>query len=180
MDLLCRFIFTCWYDFTIWTQNINYPDMIILHIWGLWCTKQVSQAGINNYIPQFNVGCNYLSLPEIPTPGIKVLIHYDIMTSPHSLKNLCHELSVDIICVSHNIYHVHCSLWPSNDIWHHRAFSSFVQVMAITWTNADISSNNAQGHISIKHYSSIFSQENTFENVVCKLWAILQWPQCAN
>ena len=40
----------------------------------LWCQKQVSQAGISNYIPQFTMGCNYLSLPEIPASGNKVLI----------------------------------------------------------------------------------------------------------
>ena len=28
--------------------------------------KQISQAGISNCIPQNTVGCNYLSLPEIP------------------------------------------------------------------------------------------------------------------
>ena len=44
------------------------------HIWGLCCQKQVSHAGTSNYIPQFTVGCNYLSLPEIPASGNKVLI----------------------------------------------------------------------------------------------------------
>ena len=34
----------------------------LAHMWGLCCQKQVSQAGISNYIPQFTVGCNYLSL----------------------------------------------------------------------------------------------------------------------
>ena len=41
--------------------------------WELCCQKQVSQAGISNYIPQFIVGCNYLSLPEIPASGNKFL-----------------------------------------------------------------------------------------------------------
>ena len=36
--------------------------------------KQVSQAGISDYFPQFTAGCNYLSLPEIPVSGAKVLI----------------------------------------------------------------------------------------------------------
>ena len=35
-------------------------------IWRLWCQKQVSQIGISNCTPQYSVGCNYLSLPEIP------------------------------------------------------------------------------------------------------------------
>ena len=45
------------------------------NVWGLWCQKQVSQAGISNYIPQFTVGCSYLSLSEIPASGNKVLIY---------------------------------------------------------------------------------------------------------
>ena len=40
--------------------------------WGLWCQKQVSQAGISNYIPQFTVGCSYLCMPEIPASSTKV------------------------------------------------------------------------------------------------------------
>ena len=43
-------------------------------IWGRCCQKQVSQAGISNYIPQQTVGCKYLSLPEMPDSGNKVLI----------------------------------------------------------------------------------------------------------
>ena len=50
-------------------------------IWGLWCQKQVSEAVINNYIPQFIVGCNYLSLPEIPTSGAKVPIYHSVFIS---------------------------------------------------------------------------------------------------
>ena len=46
-----------------------------IHIWGLWCQKQVSQAGISNYIPQFTVRCNYLSLHEIPASGNKHLMY---------------------------------------------------------------------------------------------------------
>ena len=43
------------------------------HKWRLCLQKPVSQAGIINYIPQFTVGCNYLSLREIPASGDKVL-----------------------------------------------------------------------------------------------------------
>ena len=32
--------------------------------WWLWCQKEVSRAGISNYIPQFTVGCDYLSLSD--------------------------------------------------------------------------------------------------------------------
>ena len=47
----------------------------VLTIWRLCCQKQVSQAGISNYIPQFTVGCNYLCLPEIPVSCNKVPIY---------------------------------------------------------------------------------------------------------
>ena len=53
-------------------------------IWGLWCQKQVSQAGISNCIPQHTVGCNYLSLSEIPASGAKVLISGSL---PHCVYN---------------------------------------------------------------------------------------------
>ena len=43
--------------------------------------RQVSQAGISNYIPQFTVGCNYVSLPEIPVSGNKVHICYHSLWS---------------------------------------------------------------------------------------------------
>ena len=46
------------------------------YTWGLCCQKQVSQAGISNYIPQFTVGCSYLSQPEIPVSCNKVLISH--------------------------------------------------------------------------------------------------------
>ena len=36
---------------------------------------QVYQAWISNCIPQYSVLCNYLSMPEIPTPGTKVLTY---------------------------------------------------------------------------------------------------------
>ena len=49
-----------------------YTQFSYAHIWQLWRQKQVSRTGISNYIPQFTVGCNYLSLPEIPASGNKV------------------------------------------------------------------------------------------------------------
>ena len=39
--------------------------------WSLWHQKQISQAGISDCIPQYSVGCNYLSLPDIPASGAK-------------------------------------------------------------------------------------------------------------
>ena len=54
-------------------------DATLKNIWGLRFQKQVSQAGISNYIPQFTVGCNYLSLSEIPASGAKVLIKMTLL-----------------------------------------------------------------------------------------------------
>ena len=57
-----------------WMSLSNPLGNDVHKIWGLCYQKQVSQAGISNYIPQFTVGCNYLSLPEMPASGNKVLI----------------------------------------------------------------------------------------------------------
>ena len=56
-------------------------------IWRLWYQKQVSEAGISDYISQFTVGCNYLSLSEIPASGTKVLIS---LTMVEALKTQEH------------------------------------------------------------------------------------------
>ena len=40
----------------------------------------VPQAGKSNCIPQNTVGCNYLSLPEVPASGAKVLIYVCMAT----------------------------------------------------------------------------------------------------
>ena len=61
-----------------------------IHIWGLWCQEQVSQAGISNYIPRFTVGCNHLSLPEIPASGTKVLTYDGNLSHPHTCQWLSH------------------------------------------------------------------------------------------
>ena len=55
--------------FVISNNVVSSPKHIWIH------QKQVSQAGISNYIPQFTVGCGYLSLPEIPASGAKVIIY---------------------------------------------------------------------------------------------------------
>ena len=59
-----------------WSVNDSYQSTMdydtINTKWGLCCQKQVSQTEISNYIPQFTVGCNYLSLPELPASGNKV------------------------------------------------------------------------------------------------------------
>ena len=48
------------------------------------CQKHISQGGVSNCIPQYSVGCNYLSLPEIPASGTKVLI-FDVTKNSYVL-----------------------------------------------------------------------------------------------
>ena len=45
------------------------------------------RTGISNYIPQFTVGCNYLSLPEILASGDKVLIWSQVYNYLHILTD---------------------------------------------------------------------------------------------
>ena len=96
-------------DCVVW--NILY---LYIYIWGLCCQKQVSQAGISNYIPQFTVGCNYLSLPEILASGI--------LAAKSSYVCVC-ALSYGIYCTTVYffrytvLYGIYCacpdSLWSS-------------------------------------------------------------------
>ena len=80
-----------------------------LHKWGLWCQKQVSQAGISNYILQFTARCNYLSLPEVPASGTKVLKYQLLIEGIYlpiifRVASLCQGLSSHGIDLVHRIY----------------------------------------------------------------------------
>ena len=48
--------------------HCNVSVVLLLHISGVLCQKQVSRAGTSNYITN-TVGCNYLSMPLIPASG---------------------------------------------------------------------------------------------------------------
>ena len=103
-----------------------YTELSYNAIWGHCCQKQVSQAGISNYIPQLNVGCNYLSLPEIPASGNKVhtCMYFtgfaDITIScmlriiSKGVETWQNHMRAEIWNVSINagyVMHVHCSLF---------------------------------------------------------------------
>ena len=71
--------------------------------WAPCWHKQVFQAGLSNHMPQFTVGCNYLSLPEIPASGNRFLDYYrteaDTKWPPFCKHNatdkaspVCHDL----------------------------------------------------------------------------------------
>ena len=64
---------------------LNFFELCPYEDFGAW-SRYLS--GISNCIPQYSVGCNYLSLPEIPASGIKVLIYhgiYSIFPAPRVL-----------------------------------------------------------------------------------------------
>ena len=73
-------------------------------IWGLCRQKQISQAGISNCIPRNTVGCNSLSLPEIPGSHItryraltKVEHQSKLWTAnKYSLSQASYGVSLDI------------------------------------------------------------------------------------
>ena len=81
--------------------------------WELCCHKQVSQAGISNYIPQFTVGCNYLSLSEIPASGDKVLIYctWFKMNFRKFLRN-CNDGGQSLASSERRVQAISCS-WSS-------------------------------------------------------------------
>ena len=58
----------------------NPPGMFVwsIYSWGIVCEKQVSKAGISNYISTYTVGCNYLSLSLIAASGTQVLNYTQI------------------------------------------------------------------------------------------------------
>ena len=66
-------------------------------IWGRCCQKQISQAGISNYILQLAAGCNYLSLAEIPASGNKVLIWADNIVMIRGCMHINYHVYVIII-----------------------------------------------------------------------------------
>ena len=55
-------------------QPRYWPCKMRIFVWGLWRQKHVSQTWISNCIQQNTVGCNYLSMLEIPASGTKVFI----------------------------------------------------------------------------------------------------------
>ena len=69
------------YNFEIFMdENIVSFQRIAFWYWcmksiklGLWYQKLVTQAWISNCTPQYSVGCNYLSMPNIPASSAKVL-----------------------------------------------------------------------------------------------------------
>ena len=47
----------------LWHLGYYFYDVSATTLRWLWCQQQLSMAWISNYIPQYTVGCNYLSMP---------------------------------------------------------------------------------------------------------------------
>ena len=80
--------------------------------WRLWHHKQLSQVWISNCIQQNSVGCNYLSMPEIPANGAKVPIKR--LTAD---RYCIIVFECDVVCHCNNPYlitTINISLLPNN------------------------------------------------------------------
>ena len=97
-----------WNNNNWWYNHNTTKQSIIVYIWGVWHQKQVSRAGISNYIPQFTVECYYLSLFEIPASGAKIIMYCEIH-GPHIVPDRLLKPEWEVVrtvgdrCVS--IYH---------------------------------------------------------------------------
>ena len=119
-----------------WLLSTHYVYDTTNTKWGLCCQKQVSQAEICNYIPQFTVECNYLSLPEIPA-GNKV--HKWSTTTPcgysyiesnhsHSDVNVRYQRCRQATMMCTKNYIVCCNY----DMW---GLAIFLRYLICTWFN---------------------------------------------
>ena len=96
------------------TSISSWHSAIVWYICRLCCQKQVSQAGISNCIPQNTVGCNYLSLPEIPATGVKVFI-YSTFCRVDSLAN-GQSLGVISPATNQGPHSFAFTVFPTNDL----------------------------------------------------------------
>ena len=94
----------CRENFVSFTKHPFYSRRYMI----IWCQKHVSQAGISNCIPQYSVGCNYLFLPEIPTPGTKVIISCS-MFLVGILYIIGIDTKIEVIVVSPTTWEAHHS-----------------------------------------------------------------------
>ena len=97
---------------------------IYIYIWWCWWQEQVSKAGISNCIPQNTVVCNYLSLPEIPSPHIQ-----NIPANMHNILwcNLdefwCHRYTTHkLVLIIHNLIVGTTNSWSGQHLRTHQNF----------------------------------------------------------
>ena len=140
-----------------------------LYICALCCQKQVSQAAISNCIPQ-----NYLSLPQIPASGGKVII-----CASQDLSMLQYMITIflpNAFTTGFNWGRVmHICI---NKLGHHW-FREWVVVPLVPGHFLDQCGNIVNWSLRNKlKWNSYFSLKNAFENVIWKMAAILSQPQC--
>ena len=84
--------------------------------WGLWHQKQVCRACINNYIPQYTVGCNYYSMPYIPALAGCVCIVMDVDIRVRS-RPIGHGLLITSYSILYLVNpHIHASAPKSSNV----------------------------------------------------------------
>ena len=114
-------------------------------------------------VTRWNVDCVNVKILGVSGDGSYFTDQYNSLSfDMHST----HRWRVTHICVNKQLGH-HC-LWP-------------VRFLASIWINAIIIVKCAIGNIfrwNLNQNTTIFLQENQFENVVCKTTAILPRPQC--
>ena len=140
-----------------------------LYICALCCQKQVLQAAISNCIPQ-----NYLSLPQIPASGGKVIICASQDLS--MLQYMITKFLPNAFTTGFNWGRVmHICI---NKLGHHwfRKWVVAPLVPSHFWTNAETLFIGPLG----TNLSEIqtFHWKNAFENVIWKMAAILSQSQC--
>ena len=91
-----------------------------VYVWGLWCQKHVSQAGISKCILQHSVGCNYLSMLKLPAADAKVLFSCNL-----------HMSSIYIVF---GPYHVICRWLGTYLLWNDHLWNVYMK--GATYINA--------------------------------------------
>ena len=74
--------------------------------WGLWCQKQVSQAGI----PQYSEGCNCLSLSEIPASGTNVFSYLCFQVA-NKISKCIKYLRANLIAIIERYLSISIGMW---------------------------------------------------------------------
>ena len=96
-----------------------------LDISGLWCQKQVSQAGINNCIPQYSVGCNHYA---ITYPCLRYLFLVPKSTYMYigeiQLRFFVNSDSVKYCFVIINQKSIQCEFCSDQERWTHGFYRS--------------------------------------------------------
>ena len=96
-------------------------------MWALWCQKQVSQAEKSNCIPQYSVGCDYISLSMTSAFCIYIYFFFEYIYAVW--------LSYQHFWVAYNKIRCITLIGFRNDILPIQRF--FLSIWIICWGNSD-------------------------------------------